>query len=501
MTQYSRRRFLRNSLAASLSVGAVSGQAWAAPASRPVGANDDIRLAIVGLGQVGPPGVGGRGRQLIDLFRQTPGARIVAICDVDTEIMAREKQRFTQWNEPVETFTDMRKILDGPDIDAVVIATPNHWHALATVWACQAGKDVYVEKPASHSVWEGRQMVAAARKYDRIVQVGTQARSSDVSQQAAEYVQSGRLGKIRYGHVVVYRRRTSIGRAGGPLVVPSSVNYDLWLGPARDEGLTRRVFHYDWHWQWPTGNGEIGNNGVHQLDRCRWMLGHDALPRRALSAGGRFTFNDDGQTPNTQIALLEYEAAPIFCEIRGLPEKLSSEKMDRFRSISVGLIIQCEGGALIAGRDTGTILDNDGKEIAVLRDRQPAGQAKTAHQVDFIGAVRSRRASDLNAEIQEGHVSATLCHMANVSYRLGSPAQAGSLIAACSDRPQWDDVCDRFERHLAANGVGLGKTPATVGPWVTLDPKAGVFVGDMADQANALSRRDYRKPFVVPELS
>jgi len=470
-----------------------------APFSRPLGANDGIRVAVVGLGQLGGPGVGARGRQLIDRLRQVPNVRIVALCDVDKEILDREMQRIAAWQKLVKSFTDMRDILEDPDVDAVFIATPNHWHALATVWACQAGKDVYVEKPASHSIWEGRQMVAAVRKHQRIVQVGTQARSTDISKQAVEFIQSGQLGKILYTRAIIYRRRTSIGKVDGPQPVPPSVDYNLWLGPAPQAKLMRRVFHYDWHWDWATGNGEIGNNGVHFLDRCRWLLGQSGLPRRAMSIGGRFAFDDDGQTPNTQIALLDYEPAPIICEVRGLPEKSGSKRMDKFRSITTGIIIQCEGGYYVGSR-MGAVYDNKGREITKFTDRRECDEQGSAHQANFVEAMRSRKAGDLNADILDGHLSAALCHMANVSYRLGTQARPDAMTEATQGNPQWSDAFERFRDHLGANGIDIGKTSAVLGPWVTMDSDADKFIGEFAEQANNLSRRNYRKPFVVPEI-
>ena len=498
MTRVTRRRFLQSSFVGGLAL--CHHGTMAAPFSRPLGANDDVRVAMVGLGQLGGPGVGARGRQLIDRLRKTPNVRIVALCDVDKQILDREQQRFATWNGRVKSYTDMRDVLKDPDIDAVFIATPNHWHALATIWACQAGKDVYVEKPASYSIWEGRQMVAAARKYERIVQVGTQARSSDVSKQAVEFIQSGQLGKVLYAHAIIYRRRTSIGKVNGPQPVPPSVDYNLWLGPAPQTELMRSVFHYDWHWDWATGNGEIGNNGVHFLDRCRWLLGQSGLPRRAMSIGGRFTFDDDGQTPNTLIALLDYEPAPIICEVRGLPEKPGSKAMDKFRSINVGLIIQCEGGSYVGSR-TGVVYDGKGREITTFTDRREPSEQVSPHQANFVKAMRSRNVGALNAEILDGHLSAALCHMANVSHRLGMQAEPNAMIEATQGNPQWSDAFGRFRHHLGANGVDLGKTHATLGPWVTLDSDSETFVGEFAKQANALSRRDYRRPFVVPEIA
>lgn len=501
MNRITRRRFLRGSLASGVAATFLGGNASASPFSKPIDANQDVRVAVIGLGQLGGPGVGARGHQLIDCLRKVPNVRITALCDVDEQILAREMQRFATWQEKVEPYTDMRHVFDNQDIDAVFIATPNHWHALATIWACQAGKDVYVEKPASHNLWEGRQMVAAARKYQRIVQVGTQSRSSDISQQAVGFLRNGQLGEILYAQTIVYRRRESIGKVTGPQKVPDSVDYNLWLGPAPEGPLMRQVFHYDWHWAWDTGNGEIGNNGVHFLDRCRWLLGQRGLPRRAISVGGRFAFDDDGQTPNTQIAFLDYEPAPIICEIRGLPVKPGSKKMDTFRTLTKGIIVQCEGGHYRTDSGSSAVYDDKGEMIKEFVDRLAPDEQKIAHQANFIQAVQSREIGDLNADIRDGHDSAALCHLANVSYRLGAESTPQAMTRAVVGNPQWTDACERMTSHLRMHGIDLEKTPAKLGPWVTVDPDSETFVGELSEQASALSRRDGRGPFVVPELA
>jgi predicted dehydrogenase len=500
MTRITRRRFVGSSLASSLALTLAGRGTSAAPFSRAIGANDDIRVAMIGLGELGGPGVGARGHQLIDRLRNVPGVRIAALCDVDTQILAREVQRFATWNQRVETYADMRDVFDSPDIDAAFIATPNHWHALAAIWACQAGKDVYVEKPASHNIWEGRQMVAAARKHGRIVQVGTQSRSSDISQQAVQFVQSGQLGEILYAQAIVYRRRESIGKVNKPQAVPDSVNYDQWLGPAPVVPLMRRVFHYDWHWDWATGNGEIGNNGVHFLDRCRWLLGQSGLPPRAISIGGRFFFDDNGQTPNTQIALLDYEPAPIICEVRGLSEKPGSKTMDKFRTMDKGIIVQCEGGYYSSSSRESAIYDSDGRKITTFTDRRDPDQQGSAHQANFIQAMRTRDTGDLNADILDGHHSTALCHMANVSYRLGKQVPCDEMLEANTGDAQWADACERLGSHLAANGIGRAETVGTLGPMLTMDTRSERFVGPLAESANALSTRAYREPYVVPEI-
>ena len=231
--------------------------------SRSPSPNDTVRVAVIGLGSTtAAGGVGGRGHQLIPRVREVPGARIVALCDVDQAHLDREAKPFKDRDEQIATHRDLRRVLDDKTIDAVVIALPNHWHALATVWACQAGKDVYVEKPFSYNLWEGEQMVAAARKYGRMVQVGTQNRSSTLLRQVFDYLRSGQIGSIRYAHALVYRARDGIGTVNKPTPLPDTVDYDLWCGPAPKTPLLRKQLHYEWHWFWATGNGEIGNNGI-----------------------------------------------------------------------------------------------------------------------------------------------------------------------------------------------------------------------------------------------
>ncbi len=275
-------------------------------------------------------------------------------------------------HEAVAAYVDVRKLLDDKSIDAVAIATPNHWHALATIWACQAGKDVYVEKPFSYNIWEGRQMVAAARKYGRMVQVGTQSRSSEVLRQAFDYLHSGEIGPIRCAHAIVYRAREGIGKVDAPMPVPSTVDYDLWCGPAPKAPLRRKQLHYEWHWFWSTGNGEIGNNGAHFIDVCRWALGQDKPPPRAVSIGGRFAFHDDGETPNTQIALLDYQPAPLLCEIRALKAAQGPDTLGKFRSLGQGVVIDCEGGYFAGNSTGGAVFDRQGQKMKEFGgDRKP----------------------------------------------------------------------------------------------------------------------------------
>ena len=479
MSRMTRRDFMKTSL--------VAGVAAAVPFSRALGANDDIRVAVVGFNS--------KGAQHIGVFNNLEGVRVVALCDPDREILERDVEKLRKRNQKVDQYTDVRRLLDDRSIDAVVTGSPNHWHALITVWACQAGKDVYVEKPASHNVWEGQKMIEAARKYGRIVQAGTQNRSDVGLQAAIQYIREGNLGRILWVHGLWFKRRPSIGKVGGPQKVPSHIDYNLWTGPAPLVPLMRQRLHYDWHWVWPTGNGDMGNLGAHQIDDCRWAAGQSGLPRRVMSLGGRFTHNDDGETPNTQLAIFDYEPAPIIIQIRGLPRGKGLRQMDHYRGVRSGNIIQCEHGYFAGGRGGGWAYDNNGKKI-----KQFPGDGGGGHQANFIKAMRSRKVSDLNADIVEGHVSAALCHMANISYRLGQQSSPEQIKEMIQGNKEATETFERLEAHLAANEVDLKKTPAVLGPWLSWDSSKEEFVGDFpASWANRLLRRAYREPFVVPD--
>ncbi len=497
-----RRNFLKSSVTAGLALGLPKMGSGAERASRVIGANDAIHVAVIGLGSTtAVGGVGGRGHQLIPRVREVPGTRIVALCDVDQTHLDREIRPFKDRGEEVAAYRDLRRVLDDKTIDAVVIALPNHWHALATVWACQAGKDVYVEKPFSYDLWEGQQMVAAARKYGRIVQVGTQNRSSPLLRRAFDDLRRDELGPIRYAHALVYRARDGIGTGSAPTPLPAAVDYDLWCGPAPKTPLTRKQLHYEWHWFWATGNGEMGNNGIHVMDLCRWALGQNQPPPRALSIGGRFAFNDCGETANTHIALLDYQPAPLICEVRNVSVAKGPDPMAKFRNRTGGLVIDCESGYFAGDASGGAYFDKQGKKIKDLPDNGSAKKLETSHLSNFLAAVRNRKSSSLAAEALEGHRSAACVHLANVSHRLGKKAPPEQIRATVQANRELSDAFDRCLDYLRENGVDLGATPATLGPWVTFDVKQERFVGDFAEQANALSHREYRKPYVVPKLT
>lgn len=456
------------------------------PHARVRGANDDIRVAVIGFR--------GKGADHIRGFSNMSGVRLVALSDADQAILGREVAKLEKADRKIAAHLDMRRIMDDDDIDAVVTATPNHWHALVMIWACQSGKDVYVEKPVSHTVWEGRKMAEAARKYNRIVQSGMQRRSDPANREVFAALREGMLGKMLWARTVCYTPRESIGKVDGAQPIPETVDYNLWAGPAPMSPLMRRSFHYDWHWDWQTGNGEIGNNGIHMMDLCRWALGYDHLAPRVMSIGGRLGYVDDGQTPNTHVTILDYEPAPIICEVRGLPSRKDTTLMDHYRGTRVGLVVQCEHG-YFTGIDGGWIYDNNGRKI-----QQFKGDGGRTHRDNFIKAVRSRRRKDLNAEILDGHLSSGLCHMGNISHRLGATSSPGQIREQIKADSLALECFNRLAEHMVANEIDLAKTPLTLGPVLEMDPRTERFSGSPnQDAANRLLTRTYREPFVIRE--
>jgi predicted dehydrogenase len=490
MIKLNRRSFLKSSLLATASTAVLPGFAAESGSksqpsafARVIGANDDIRYAVVGFG--------GRGKDHIKEMHEVKGTRMVALCDVDQEILNRELKQSENRGDQVKGYSDVRKLLENPDIDVVTFATPNHWHSLGAIWAIQSGKDVYVEKPVSHEVWEGRQLVTAARKYNRIVQAGTQCRSSHGIAEAIEWLRQGNMGKIIRARSLCYKRRPSIGKVNGAQAVPASIDYDLWCGPAPKQPLMRTRLHYDWHWVWPTGNGDLGNQGIHQMDLGRWILGEKELSPRVWSVGGRLGYIDDGTTPNTLIVFHDYKAAPLIFEVRGLPAADGSKQMDRYHGADIGVVTDCEGGSMVISSYSGAkFFDKEDKQIKSF-------EGSSSHFANFIAAVRSRKSSELKADVLEGHVSSALCHTGNISYRLGTPHSPEEIREAVKADADLAEALGRMEQHLAANNVDLHKTPATLGAVLKMDPQSERFVGDHT--ANQLLTRKYREPFVVPK--
>jgi len=468
-TGITRRSFIKGSI--------VAGALMAKPFSRALGANDDIRVAVIGFRGMGKTHIGG--------FSNIDGVRVVALCDADKQILAKHSAK--------DKYTDLRRIMDDKNIDAVVTATPHHWHALITVWACQTGKDVYVEKPASHSIWEGTKMVEAARKYKRMVQVGTQRRSNSGMQAAVKYVQEGNIGKIQWIHSLWFKGRDGIGNVRGPVKVPSHIDYNLWTGPAPLRPLMRKNLHYDWHFFWEQGNGDLCNTGIHQIDVGRWFSGEAGPPPRVMSFGGRLGFEDDGQTPNTHLAVFDYDAAPILLEVRGL--RHNRRNTSHYKGIHSGNVVKCEHGTFVGNDGGGVIYDNDGKKIKKI-----SGQGGPDHRHTFINAVRSRKVSDLTCDILEGHRSAVLAHMANISYRLGQRCPQEKISESIKGNKAAMETFESIKGHLSGNKVDLEKTPMTLGPWLKWDSAKDKFTGDFpAKWANTLIKDSYREPFVIPE--
>jgi predicted dehydrogenase len=478
MANVNRRSFIKSTALTAAAAG-LPARSWA----RILGANDDIRAAVVGFN--------GRGRDHIRGLGGLPGVRITALCDVDSRILEAEVKRYKDKNQSVEGFTDIRKLLESKDVDVVTFATPNHWHSLGAIWAIQAGKDVYLEKPVSHNVSEGRRVVEFARKHNRIVQAGTQSRSSLTGiKEAVAWVRAGNLGKILVSRALCYKRRDSIGKVDGPQPIPPEIDYELWCGPALKLPLMRKRLHYDWHWVWNTGNGDLGNQGIHEMDVARWFLGVNELAPRVFSVGGRVGYIDDGETPNTQVILQEYPAALLIFEVRGLPTKTGAREMDRYKGAGVGNVVECEGGYVMVPNYTSAVaFDKNGQQIRDFKGSE-------SHYGNFIKAVRSRKYTDLNADILEGHLSSALCHTGNISYFLGSQKSPDEIREAIKGNKETAEAFGRMGEHLAANGVDITKDKLTLGVMLKMDPKTERFVGNA--KANELLTRPYRPGFVVP---
>jgi predicted dehydrogenase len=479
MENLNRRAFIR---AAAWSAGAVAlpARSWA----RVLGANDDIRVGVIGFN--------GRGRSHIQAMSRMPGVRLTALCDVDSGILEGAAKKLKDSGQEIETYVDCRKMYESKNVDAVSIATPNHWHSLGAIWAIQAGKDVYLEKPVSHNVSEGRRVVEFARKYEKIVQTGTQSRSSLTGIKAAvEWVRAGNLGKILVSRGLCYKRRDSIGKVTGEQPIPPGIDYDLWCGPALKLPLMRRRLHYDWHWVWNTGNGDLGNQGIHEMDVARWFLGVNELAPRVFSVGGRVGYIDDGETANTQIILQDYPGAPLFYEVRGLPAKTGAREMDKYKGADIGIVIECEGGHVtVPSYTAAAAYDKSGVKIQEWKGSED-------HYANFIKAVRSRKHTDLNADILEGHLSSALCHTGNISYQLGAKQPPEKIREAIRSDKFSSEAFERMAEHLAANDVDMAKEQLTLGVVLKMDPKKETFIGNA--EAGKMLTRPYRPGYVVPD--
>jgi len=479
---FSRRSLLKSTL--------IAGTAVSTPAisyGRILGSNEKIRCGVIGLN--------GRGKDHI----RGLGENVVAYCDCDEDVLGKRAAEVD-----VETFKDYRKLLDNKNIDAVSIATPNHQHSIMGIRALMAGKHVYVEKPVSHNVWEGRQLTTAQTKYDRVVQCGTQSRSSPSLQTAVKYVQSGKLGKVKHAIGTCYKPRKSIGKLEKPLEIAKHIDYDLWCGPAEKRSLYRPKLHYDWHWDFNTGNGDMGNQGIHQMDIARWFLGYDTISPRVISIGGRLGYEDAGDTPNTQTVIHDYPDAPLIFETRGLPKakkfqvaedpKDWDRNMDNFRGSKIGVIIQCENGyVVVPSYSAAKAFDNDGNEIE-------SWKGGGDHYANFLDAVTTNDQSKLNGPINEGHLSSALCHTGGVSHQLGKNTSLADIESAMSDESDvFQDSLQRMVDHLKANEVDINAGAAiTLGADLKFDTNSEQVVNH--EKANAMMSRDYRAGHEVPNL-
>jgi predicted dehydrogenase len=415
--------------------------------------NDTVRVACVG--------VHGQGESHIQAYSRMPNVEIAAICDIDETVLEQHLQHVEKLTKKRPAgFTDLRKLLEDKSIDAISIATPNHSHALQAIWGCQAGKDVYVEKPCGHNIFEARQIIAAAAKYKRMVQHGTQGRSSSSLREAVQKLKEGVIGDVYMSRGLVYKWRDTIGRAAVE-PVPKGVHYDLWLGPAPKHDFTRNRFHYNFHWFWDYGNGDIGNQGVHQMDAARWLLGVK-YPTKVSAIGGHYMFDDDQETPNTMVANFEFDEGgkkkQLVFEVRHWITNSEAGIPPRMETVTPGAPpVPSTVGDIVYG-SKGYLTTAGGFKVFLGREQQPGPAPSGApggdnHHANFIQAVRSRKQSDLNAPMEEAVPTVTLIHLANISYRLGRTLHFDAATMSCK--------------------------------------------GDA--EANRMFTRPYRAPFVVPE--
>jgi predicted dehydrogenase len=484
MSKRSRRQFLEDSMLVAAAAVATNSAGPLLAADEPEQSkspNEKLGVAVIG--------VKGRGGSHIGAFAGRKDTEILYVCDVDRTIgpqRAGEIAKRQNGRAPV-VVEDIRKLLEDKNVDIVSIATPNHWHSLGAIWAMQAGKDVYVEKPVSHNVSEGRRCVEAARKYGRICQTGTQSRSNPGMIEAMEYVQSGKIGQLKVARGLCYKRRGSIGPKG-EYPIPDSINYDLWCGPAKMLPLTRKSLHYDWHWMWEYGNGDLGNQGIHQMDLARWGMGVQKLCNGVISYGGRFGYEDAGETANTQVVVHDYGDKSLVFEVRGLETK-------PFKGAGVGVIFEgTDGYVVMTTYHSGAAFDKDGNKVKEFK-------GEGDHFANFLTAVRSRKIADLNADIEEGHLSSALCHLGNISYRLGAQVTAGEAEQRLASIKTTDNAKETWERtvqHLKDNKVDLNTIKIGFGDMLKFDPDKETFPDSGTEKANAMLTRDYRAPFVVP---
>jgi predicted dehydrogenase len=440
---HSRRTFIRNTAAATAAISI--------PTIIPVrafGANDRINAAVLGLN--------GRGKIHVSGFMAQDNVVVTHLCDPDMNVLKERQKEFKEkYNQDVSLEQDLRKIYDNKDVDVVGIATPNHWHSLAVIWACQAGKDCYVEKPGSHNIFEGRKMVEAAMKYDRIVQHGVQLRSSPSIREAVKLMHEGFIGRVYMARGLVFRWRADIGDKGFE-PVPEGLDYDLWVGPAAKRPFSRNLVHYNWHWTFEYGNGDVGNQGIHETDLCMWGL-NVGLPTKITSMGGKFLWNDAKETPEVLSSVYHYPEEDKIIQFEVRPWCTNTEE-----GVTVGNIFYGEKGILVVdgydkykffmGRERELVKSGDDGNIAKTGIARGEGGTE-GHIKNFIEAVRAHDKTILNGPVETAHLASGLAHLGNIAYRL--------------------------------NRV------------LTFHPQSEKFVND--EEADRLLTRNYRAPYIVPD--
>ncbi|GIW97381.1 MAG: NADH-dependent dehydrogenase [Pirellulaceae bacterium] len=510
MTKQSRRSFLRRSVVAGGTSAAMLPTYGVHSQEQPAEGNSalsQVNVAILG--------VNGRGGSHIEEMLRADGATITYICDVDSGVGNKRADAVgEQQGKRPQMVQDLRRVIDDKTVDVVTIATPNHWHTLAAIWAMQAGKDVYVEKPVSHNILEGSSLVATARKYNRVCQVGTQCRSSQAVRDAVEFVQNGGIGEVKFARGLCYKRRKAIGPLGD-YAIPAGVDFHLWSGPATytTPRLTRPNFHYDWHWQRHYGNGDLGNQGPHQTDIARWGLGLNRHPNSVITYGGRLGYQvemkdpnyvDAGDTANTEVSIYDYGDKCIVFETRGLSvDNSADEELNRLfgstRGNKIGVVFYGTEGYVV--QKSYNACDVFDKDFNVIKEFRVGGNLNTAHFSNFLAAVRGRAPELLHADAWEGHLSAAISHLGNISYYVGEKhhVSVDELARELAKIKSLDDnqaTLQRTVAHLEANGVDLKQYPLSLGPHLQFDPQSERFTN--SEEANTWLTREYREEFRVP---
>ena len=482
-TNFNRRNFLFTSAAVTGGL-LLSGKSAFAGQS----ANDRVRIAVVGLN--------GRGRNHLDAWTAAKNVEVVYLVDPDADVLARAMGRLderTNGNSTAKAVADIRLALDDKSVDAISIAAPNHWHSLMTIWAAQAGKHVYVEKPMSHDVVEGRVVVAAQEKYGVVIQHGTQRRSDAGIAGLHEALKSGKLPRLKIAYGYCCKPRAGIGFKS-PTAPPSNLNWDLWKGPAVLENYHANLVHYNWHWFWPTGNGDMNNQGTHQLDVARWAIDDDQThPVRVMGMGGRFQWNDQGETPNTMFAMAEYpNGQQVFFNVRNVNHKGYERQVYNEYYLEDGSVITGESKYMIR---------RPGSKQAEPLELEPGKVTPGGNWNSFIAAVRAGDPNMANGNAKEAHYGSVLGHLMNNSYRLGETVPFDPQAVSFGDNA---DATEHFAKlhDIMANKVGISRDQANyvVGPMLEFDPASERHRGEMAEPANALLKNPNNKGFAVPRI-